>query len=49
MESIVFLQGEYKIKTTYDGLASLNKVGMNDKDIKISRKHIDMVSMISDL
>ena len=40
MESIVVPQGEYKIKTEYNGLAALNKVGTDAEYIKISSKKI---------
>ena len=37
------------MKTACDGLAALNKVGVNAEYIKCSAKHVDMISMISEL
>ena len=42
-------QGVYQLKTICDGLAALNKVGMDPEYVKCSAKHVDMISMITDL
>ena len=44
-----FIKSEYQIKTAYDGLSSLNKVGIEVDYIKCSSKHVDIVSIISEL
>ena len=49
VESVDVSQGNYYMKTACDGLAALNKVGINAEYIKCSAKHVDMISMISEL
>ena len=49
IESVDIPQREYSIKTACDGLAALNKFGMKVEYIKSLSKHVDMVSMISEL
>lgn len=49
IESVDVPQGEYKIKTVCDRLGALNKVGLDKEYIKCSAKHVDMISMITDL
>ena len=41
--------GQYRMKTVCDGLAALEKVGVEKDYIRSSSKHIDMISMITDL
>ena len=46
----IFPRGEgYKIKTAYDGMADLNKIDLKSKYIKCSSKHVNIVSIISEL
>ena len=41
--------GSYKIKTVCDGLSALDKVGVDKEYIRNSAKHVDMISIITDL
>ena len=48
-QSVVVPPGKYTMKTVCDGLAALEKVGVDKEYIRSSAKHIDMISIISDL
>ena len=37
------------MKTVCDGLAALNRVGIDKSYVRCSSKHVDMISMITDL
>ena len=49
IESIVMPEGDYHMTTVCDGLAALNNVGIDKEYIRCSLKHVDMISMITEL
>ena len=49
VESVDIPQGAYQLNTICDGLAALNKVGMDLEYVKCSAKNVDIISMITDL
>ena len=43
------LEGVFHMTTVCDGLSALNKVGIDREYIRCSSKHVDMISMITEL
>ena len=49
VEAVEVPEGQYEMKTVCDGLSALEKVGLDKEYIRSSAKHIDLISIISEL